>query len=245
MWKMKLNTCITTVNDNSVLVTELTDGQQYLPDNSGLTAKNRFAFKDTVSIDIFKLNALEKVDYTPAVIVDRSNSKDVKIDLNRDGWFTAIHIVLPNAKWVHRELSKQGSIIHTYNIVYFVDDNEIYTVKNKVIERSSIQNLLDETCTNTTISRCDTDYISIKILNDLWDNSYKELFKNRIYNGGCKMNACEANRLDAIIHLTKHYVRIGQLAEAERVIEKSNYFRNQKLDMKLEHKPFSSGCGCQ
>lgn len=242
---MKLNTCITTADGAYVNVTELTDGQQYLPDGSGLTAKNRFAYKDTASIDIFRLNALDKIDYTQSVIVDRSNPTDVKISLNRDGWFTSIHIVVPTKQWVYRELSKQGSIIHTYDIVYFVDNGAIYTCVNGTIERSSLQELLDEVKPNTTISRVDTDYVSIRLLNELCDNLYRKLFENRIYNGGCKTDACEANRLDAIINLVRHYVRWGQLAEAERVIEKSNYFNSNGQSLKHQQKPLITGCGCQ
>lgn len=242
---MKLNTCITTADGAYVNVTELTDGQQYLPDGSGLTAKNRFAYKDTASIDIFRLNALDKIDYTQSVIVDRSNPTDVRISLNRDGWFTSIHIVVPTKQWVYRELSKQGSIIHTYDIVYFVDNGAIYTCVNGTIERSSLQELLDEVKPNTTISRVDTDYVSIRLLNELCDNLYRKLFENRIYNGGCKTDACEANRLDAIINLVRHYVRWGQLAEAERVIEKSNYFNSNGQSLKHQQKPLITGCGCQ
>lgn len=242
---MKLNTCITTADGAYVDVTELTDGQQYLPDGSGLTAKNRFVYKDTASIDIFRLNALDKIDYTQSIIVDRSNPTDVRISLNRDGWFTSIHIVVPTKQWVYKELSKRGSIIHTYDVVYFVDNGEIYTCVKDTIERSSLQELLDETRTNTTISRVDTDYVSIRLLNEMCDNLYKKLFENRIYNGGCKTDACEANRLDAIINLVKHYVRWGQLAEAERVIEKSNYFKSDGVSLKHQQNPLINGCGCQ
>lgn len=242
---MKLNTCITMEDGAWVKITELTDGQQYLPDGSGLTAKNRFVFRDTASIDIFRLNALEKDDYTQPVYIDRSNPTDARISLNRDGWFTAIHIVVPTKQWVYRELSKQGSIIHTYDIVYFADGDQVFTCIDGVIERSSLKKLLEETNENTTISRADTDYVSIRLLNDRCDNLYRELFENRLYNGGCKTDACEANRLDAIIHLVKHYVRWGQLAEAERVIEKSNYFKHDGLNLKQHNKPLLNGCGCQ
>lgn len=244
MWKMNLNICITPAEGTYVKVTELTDNEQYLPDNSVLTAKNRFAYKDTASIDVFKLNASDKIDYTSPIIVDRSNPKDVKISLNKDGWFTAIHIVVPNSQWVHREMSKQGSIIYTYDVVYFIENNEIYTYTNGKIEKSSLPQILNETKKNTTISRVDSDYVSIRLLNEMSDDLYIKLFKNRMYNGGCKIDACEANRLEAIINLTKHYVRWGQLAEAERVIEKSRYFESVELNSTPQYKKLQ-GCGCQ
>lgn len=244
MWKMNLNICITPAEGTYVKVTELTDNEQYLPDNSALTAKNRFAYKDTASIDVFKLNASDKIDYTSPIIVDRSNPKDVKVSLNRDGWFTAIHIVVPTKQWVDRELSKQNSIIHTYDVVYFVDNSEIYTYTNGKIEKSSLPQILNETKKNTTISRVDSDYVSIRLLNEMSDDLYIKLFKNRMYNGGCKIDACEANRLEAIINLTKHYVRWGQLAEAERVIEKSRYFESVEPNSTPQYKKLQE-CGCQ
>lgn len=244
MWKMNLNICITQVEGTYVKVTELTDNQQYLPDGSGLIAKNRFAYKDTASIDVFKLNTSNKIEYTYPIIVDRNNPKDIKISLNKDGWFTAIHIVVPTRQWVYRELSKQGSIIHTYDIVYFVDNGEIYTYTNGKIEKSSLLQILNETKKNTTISRADSDYVSIRLLNKISDDLYIKLFENRMYNGGCKTDACEANRLEAIINLIKHYVRWGQLAEAERVIEKSRYFKSVELNSTPQYKKLQE-CGCQ
>jgi len=231
---MILDTCLITAEGTYVQIIEQTDGKQYLPENSGLTAKNRFVYTDTASLDILRLNATTGVEYTELIIADRSNPTDVKIKLERDGWFTSIHVVIPTKKWMDRELKKQHSIIDVYDIVYFTDGKEIYTYTKDKIEKTTFQKLLDEINSNTTISRVDTDYFSVRTLNETCDNLYKTLFESRLYNGGCKINACEANRLDSIISLAKHYVRIGHLAEAERVVEKANYFQ---LDIKKPKPP--------
>lgn len=225
LWEMRLSTCIYTVGDGSVYIQETTEEGQYLPEGSGLTAKNRFIYSDTASVDIFKLNSTSGIDYTEAVIVDRSEPKNARLMLDKDGWFTSIHIVIPKKDWVYKELDKQGSIIYTYDVVYFTDGDSIYTCTKGIIENSSIMEMINETRTNTTISRVDSDYVSIKYLNDKSDQLYMRLFEARMYNGGCRIDACEANRLNSVINLIKHYVRLGQLAEAERVIEKANFFK--------------------
>lgn len=239
---MKLSTCIT-AHDGHIVVTELTDGNQYLPDDSKLTAKNRFHYEDTASIDILRLNSTGGNILTPAVITLRSNPEEVKIKLKRDGWFTAIHIVLPVQDWVYRELSKKNSIIYTYDTVYFTDGKEIFTCTKGKIEKSNLKNLLEELSDNTTISRNESDYVSIALLEKQLKESYLKLFHNRLYNGGCHTDACEANRLVAAINLVRHYVRFGQLAEAERMIEKVNHFESAISNRK--DTKFYNDCGCK
>lgn len=249
MWKMKLDICLTEDTLHNIIVTEITDGNQYLAEGSALTAKNRFAVSDTASIDIFKLNSIEKDAYTSSVITMRDKSiLPVEVKLTRDGWFTAIHIVIPTLSWAHKELSKQGSIINVYRVVYCTDGDKIYKVVNGRILNSNINELLAEQLENTTISRQDSDYVYIGNLTDTLNKAWIELFKNRIYNSGCHTDACAANRLLAIVNLIKHNVRHAQLAEAERVIEKTNYFQdikgleNMTPDQILYNK--TGGCGC-
>lgn len=241
---MILATCTHTDNEGYVVITELTDGKQYLPEGSSLTAKNRFAYNETASIDIFRLNHVKGETYSPYVITDRQNPEEARIKLTKDGWFTAIHIVIPTKEWVYKELDKQGSIIHTYDVAYFTDGSEIYTCVNGSIHRTTLTTLLNETRENTTISRVDTDYVSIDLLVEQQKEAYRKLFENRMYNGGCETDACEANRLTAAINLTKHYVRWGQLAEAERVIEKTNYFQGTTLHNNNKDIHKHNGCGC-
>lgn len=210
----------------------------------GMYSKNKFHISETVSVDIFKLNSVNNINWTEAVIVNRAEDQSVpKIKLKMDGWFTAIHIVIPNSEWVYRELSKPNSIIKTYDIVYFAEKDKIYSCKKGVIKDSSLEELLNEDCINTTISKVTQEYVNITNLTERVNSLYIELFKTRIINGGCKLDPCEANRLESLLHLISHYVRVGQLAEAQRVIEKSNYFQDFK---KLESSKIkiTSNCGC-
>ena len=244
MWKMKLGICVTSAEDDYARVFEHTDGNQYLPEDSTLTAKNRFKYSDTASVDIFELHAIETQHYSASVVMLRKDSEPVKIKLRRDGWFTAIHIVIPTKEWVDNERSKPGTIMNTYDKVYFTDGEVIYTYVKGVTERSNLKALLNEELTNTTISRTESDYVSIAQLNQQLKEAYIGLFRNRLYNGGCHTNACIANRLLTAINLIKHYVRHGQLAEAARIIEKVNYFNipkpnNSKKDIKRYN-----DCGC-
>ena len=244
MWKMKtaIPICINQGADGLVRISEMPNNW-YLPENSSLTAKNRFVYSDTASIDIFRLNSVNGDKYTPYRITDRTDPKDTGIKLERDGWFTAIHIVIPTKVWVDRELSKKGSIINTYDVVYFTDGSEIYTCIKGKVERTTLSALLEEERENTTVFRTEKDGVFIDYLLEQQKNLYTELFKTRMYNGGCGLDACEANRIVAFINLIKHYVRFGQLAEAERVIEKFNHFKTIKTSQK-DHS-LTKGCGCR
>lgn len=242
---MTLSTCITDNGDGYVTVTETDDGNQYLPEGSSLTAKNRFEWEDTASVDVFRLNATTGNILSPHVITLRSESAEAEVPLGRDGWFTSIHIVLPTKSWVYRELDKSGSIIKTYDIVYFTDGSDLYTCVGTTVERSNLDSLLAETGTNTTISRVDSEYMSVAKLTAQVDSEYKSMMENQMYNGGCKSDSCSAKRLSAGLNLIRHYVRIGQLAEAERTIEKLNWFSsNNDVELELDKRRTLS-CGCR
>lgn len=241
---MKLDICVHG-DAEFVCVHEHHSRGEYLPDGSTLTAKNRFEYKDTASVDILRLNSTDGENYSSAVITLRTEAEPAKIKLSRDGWFTAIHIVIPTKEWVYRELDKQGSIIYTYDRVYFTDGSKIFTCTNGVVKNSSLRALVEELSDNTTISRVEADYVSIRLLNDQLEEAYMALFKNRMYNGGCHTDACAANRLVTAINLIRHYVRHGSLAEAERIIEKVNHFNTQKSNNKKKDIHRYNDCGCQ
>lgn len=239
---MKLEICVSPIDEEWVSITESTDGKQYLP--KATTARNRFVYEDTVAIDVLKLNSSVKVEYTPFRFWYRPESEEAKIKLNKDGWFTAIHIVLPKHEWVERELAKKGSIIQTYDIVYFVKDNTFYKLEDKKPIEVTLEELLENKQCNTTMSIAMSDYVSISKIVKKNKELYKKIFENRLYNGKCKIDTCEANRLCSLIHLVKHYVRRGMLAEAERVIEKASHFMADNLEIIKKKKPVISGCGC-
>lgn len=245
---MNLEVCITDLDNGYVSIAEQTDGEQYLAEDSKLTAKNRFAYTETASVDLFKLNATTGNVYTPAVIVNRNTDTSTpEIKLTRDGWFTSIHIVIPTQEWVYAELTKEGSIINVYDVVYFTDGKEFFTCTNGVINRTTLQDILNETSANTTISRVDTDYISVALLQEDITETYTAIFKKRMYNGGCSIDACDANRLVSAMNLIRHYVRWGQLAEAERIVEKLGNFSESSKKGTLLSKDahLINGCGCQ
>lgn len=242
---MTLSTCITSSDDGYVIVTEYDDGEQYLPEGSSLTAKNRFEWNDTASVDVFKLNSTLEESYTPVVIIRRDSGKEVRVKLNRDGWFTSIHIVIPTKEWVYSELDKEGSIIQTYDIVYFTDGSDIYTCVGTEVSRSNLDNLLAETSMNTTISRVDSEYFSISFLDSQTANEYKKIIENQMYNGRCASDTCSAFRYLTGTTLIRHYVRLGQLAEAERVLEKLNWFKTETKRSKISDLRRISNCGCR
>lgn len=243
---MNLNICINQINVCKGYVSEVDSADEYLQKGSNLTAKYRFEYKDTASVDIFKRNTTKGGVFTEYKITLR-DAKDDKlpvIDLPNDGWYTAYHMVIPTEDWINREFSKEGSIIKVYDRVYYTDGNYIssYIPAKQKSERVTVDDLLNEVSSNTTISRATADYVSICHLQAAMDTAYKKILEQRMYNGSCHIDACEANRLTALINLVKHYVRWGQLAEAERIIEKINY--SAVISTDTVDKLRTKGCGC-
>lgn len=241
---MNLKICVNAVDGCKAWISEQDSDQEYLTEGSNLTAKYRFEYGDTASIDVFKLNKTTGETLTPHIIRLRDGSEqDVPlITLESDGWFTAIHVVLPTEDWVMRETSKDGSIIRVYSVVYYTNGSDIYKYADGKSSRISIEELLDAETEDTTISKVSADYVSICYLQSALNESYQKIMEERMYNGSCHIDACEANRLTALVNLVKHYVRWGQLAEAERVIEKINY--STVISTDTVDRLRTKGCGC-
>lgn len=240
--RMKLSVCIEPLSDGFVKIVEHAGSNQYLSEESELTAKDRFKYEDTASVDIFRLNSTEGQQYTNPVIVRRDSYKEPKIKLTKDGWFTSIHLVIPVKEWIYRELGKKHSIIYVYDKVFFTDGSRIFCCTKGKITDSNITELLED-FTDNAVSRCEAEHVSVMYLQDKLKDSYLALFKNRLYNGGCNTDPCAANRYLSAYNLVRHYVRMGQLAEAERVIEKVDYFSLNRKPIKKDLKHYNN-CGC-
>ena len=97
--------------------------------------------------------------------------KSIDIPIGFDGWFSLVHLVIPNIEWFNKELEKtEGSALGLYDIVYFSDGTDIYKYINGETSQVTIDDILEINTVNTTISRISRDFVSICFLRKCYIN---------------------------------------------------------------------------
>lgn len=223
----------------------------YLPESSTATAKNKFRYSDTVSIDVLQLNkSTEYQIQTPVFTIRDSEIKPVQLPIAFDGWFTICHIVVPSLNWLNKELAKStGSAIDLYDVVYYSDGYKVY----KYINNNSIEVSLDEIISrnpeNTTIAIVKKDYVSVCFLRKCYINLCQQLFNSNILTECSNINKdnCElVFQRDLVwmaLNVIQYLTELHQLAEAERIIEQLGRGCNG-LCKQNSQQLSKSGCGC-
>ena len=118
---MDLNINIQTNENCSVVIQDTTE---YLPEEFTGTVKGKFKYSDTVSVDVLQYNKIQNPYYYPTYTKHSDENHYTKIQVNSDGWFNVIHLVLPSKEWFNKEASKTvGSALDLYSIVYYLDGN--------------------------------------------------------------------------------------------------------------------------
>lgn len=95
--ELKINVC--TEASCKVTVQDQTEigNKGYLAEDSTVTVKGRFKYSDTVSIDLLQHNKSEGYELQiPVYSLHNTESKQSStLPVKFDGWFTVLHIVLP------------------------------------------------------------------------------------------------------------------------------------------------------
>lgn len=213
------------------------------------TAKNKFRYQDTVSVDLLQLNRSTGAELQQAVFTVRTEQvEQVKIPVNFDGWFTICHIVVPSKEWFDAELSKStASALGLYDTVYYSDGVNIYKYRNNSSEPATIEEVVNRNPENTTISIVKKNYVSVCFLRKCYINLCQQLFNSNIYSecfDKSGMNSELIHQRDLVwmaLNVIQYLTEFNQLAEAERIIEQlqgCNGVCKQTIAISKQ------GCGC-
>lgn len=233
----------------AVKITEVAG--DYLNESSTATAKNKFRYSDTVSIDVLQLN--KSTDYqiqSPVFTVRDNEVKSVQLPVSFDGWFTVCHIVLPSDKWFDSELKKDtNSAINLYDVVYYTNGKQVFKYINNNSQEVSINEIINRNSEGTTISIVKKDYVSVCFLRKCYINLCRQLFNSNI-TAECSTN--KSNNCDLVfqrdliwmaLNVIQYATELNQLAEAERIIEQLGRGCNGLCRENLQQQS-KSGCGC-
>lgn len=231
---------------NSNCQIQVSDTSTYLDEGFSGTVKGKFKFSETVTIDVLQHNKSTGAEYRDPVFTTHDTLKSVTVPIEFDGWFDAVHIVLPSAEWFDRESSKsEGSALNLYNLVYFSDGKNIYKYIGGKVTQVSINDIAQVNTVDTTISRTSKEFVSICLLKKCFANICQQIFNSREFSS-CKSNNVDSEltyKRDLVwmaINIIKYLTECEQLAEAERIIEVmqscNGVCNNQTIS--------TNGCGC-
>ena len=238
---MELNINITTSDKCKIVVQDVST---YLAEDFSGIVKGKFKYSDTISIDVLQHNQTLKTIYTK-----HDTLKSVDIPIEFDGWFSLVHLVIPNIEWFNKELEKtEGSALGLYNIVYFSDGIDIYKYINGKTSQVTIDDILEINTVDTTISRISRDFVSICFLRKCYINLCQQIFNDRGISKCWNKNKVDSELIykrDLVwmaINVVKYLTQCEQLAEADRVIKTIQGCNGLCVSTNLTNN--TNGCGC-
>lgn len=243
--KIKIITC--NACDNCKVTVQ--DNSTYLPEDSTGVVKGKFKFSETISIDVLQLNKTSEIVYINPTYTDHSTVKETMLQVDSDGWFSLVHLVLPSVEWFNKEKAKtEGSALGLYNIVYFIDGDIVYKYINQSIQQVDISEILEVNPVNTTISKISEDFVSICFLRKCYINLCKQILNDRGFSSCWNKNKIDSELIykrDLVwmaINVIKYLTECEQLAEVERIVEIINGCNGLCTSSNSSNK--ASGCGC-
>lgn len=243
--KIKIITC--NACDNCKVTVQ--DNSTYLPEDSTGVVKGKFKFSETISIDVLQLNKTSEIVYINPTYTDHSTVKEAALQVDSDGWFSLVHLVLPSVEWFNKEKAKtEGSALGLYNIVYFIDGDAVYKYINQSIQQVDISEILEINPVNTTISKTSEDFVSICFLRKCYINLCKQILNDRGFSSCWNKNKIDSELIykrDLVwmaINVIKYLTECEQLAEVERIVEIINGCNGLCTSSNSSNK--ASGCGC-
>lgn len=233
----------------AVKITEVVG--DYLSESSTATAKNKFRYSDTVSIDVLQLNkSTEYQIQTPVFTIRDNEVKSTQLPISFDGWFTICHIVLPSDKWFNAELEKgMNSAANLYDVVYYTDGKQIFKYVDNNSQEVTLDEVINRNSEGTTISIVKKDYVSVCFLKKCYINLCRQLFESNI------TSQCSTNKEDncdlifkrdlvwMALNVIQYATELNHLTEAERIIEQLGRGCNGLCKETVQQQS-KSGCGC-
>lgn len=245
---------------------EITDyskeyGQYYPEDAEGMNSPDKFKYSQSNSINVLIRTNTDKVTLLDVLLDQHDQDRETTIfDVDRDGYFTVTHFVLPTTSWIDTQLNSVNSLLENYDTVYYVRDSKIYKKSvEKVLTETinyrytlgvekevTIRELLERNVEGTTIQKCQIDIFYTGYLQECYINHCRSLFNNLMTH--CRPN-CKPKDVDYFsrdflwmtLNVMDYLIERGQFNEAQRILEEINYCGGFCNNIKNDDK---SMCGC-
>lgn len=244
---MELNIQVETSESCYFNIKDITCGDSgYLPESSEVNEIGRFKYKDTIAVLRLTLNQTDKSIVKSTLFVPHLlNSDYISVPTEFDGWFTLEYIVIPTKDWFDKSEGQWSD----YDTLYYSDGVYIYKYFQGESSQVSQDELFERNKEGTTISKITQEFMSICYLKKCFINICKQIFDMRGF-AKCKTKGDVDSTImyhrDLIwmtINIISYLTEFGQLAEAQRVLEKIEGGCNG-ICKSYNRESISYGCGC-
>lgn len=240
-----------------ITITDYTQDQgEYAPDSAtsmdAYISVNRWKYRDTITINLVEYHPINGSD---SILHTSYNEHfcdgelgyldEAHIQLNKDGYYTIHHIVLPTEKGMERMI-KDGEISSLDIDIkgYWFDNDKIYTTddNNNTIE-VSLDVLKSVNTEGTSISRQSEDFFSICYLWQCYIKLSKAIFNNT--NFKCAISKVDTFSRDFVwmtLNIIKYHVQFQEFMEAQRILESINGCSG--FCENISTITNTTGCGC-
>ena len=241
---MKIDINVCTNESCKVMIEDLTI--DYQPEYNTNANFGNFRYSDTISIDVLQHIKTDGRELQNATITPHGlKTCPVTLPVNFDGWFKVHHIVLPTEEWFNARIEEgELSILKLYQTVYYSDGEKIYKYIGDRRVLASLEEIVERSTENTTLSRVSKDYVSICFLRKCYINLCQQILNSKTFDK-CfnKMNNELTLKRDMVwmaINVINYMVDFNQLYEVSRLIERITSCNG----LCPSNNKNSSGCGC-
>ena len=199
---------------------------------------NRFKYSQTYTINaVVKFTTDKNGELVDISINDHCSKLDeFHYTFKDDGYYEIYHIILPSKDWYDTNTSSLDLDI------YVTDGTDIYKKDKDTLSVIAPEELLVAKCEGTTLSLTSLAQFSICNLYACYIDACKKLFEGTL--SSCSKESADTFKRDIVwmaINVIKYYVELGQLMEAQRLLEELTKCGGICNDIKSSSK---QGCGC-
>lgn len=247
---------ICSAEDCRIRITDRTqEDEQYIPESitdqlslEGYYYNNKFKYSQTYTVNIIQHTTTKDSEIVATLFTQHCVYLDeVYYKLNKDGYYTIYHIILPSVEWLQEQIDIDSSILTKNLVIYVTDGNKIYKYSNGQLEEQDSLVIATINTEGTTISRSDGDTFAIGHLFKCYIKVCKAIFSDLDFRCLKHPNTedltFKRDFLWMTINVIKYYTDFGQLLEAQRLLEEVNYCNGLCNDTSYITKGIRN-CGC-
>nr|DAN43732.1 MAG TPA: hypothetical protein [Caudoviricetes sp.] len=236
-----------------IIITGLTKGAGgYLPEDSSESVVGQFKYSETVTVDVVQLSKTDDTELIKSVVIPHTTEDDeTTVTLNKDGLFSISHIIIPTTEWLQKENQKPDNTLSSYATIYVSDGSSIYKYTDGQLVECPALELAERNPDGTTISISEKSTFSICYLSKCFVTLCNEILnmnlsKCRSKNTDLEDLTFKRDFVWMTINVIKYLVSLGQLVEAQRILEETDTCNGICNSINIENKTLTgrSGCGC-
>ncbi len=248
---MNLTFNVCDIGDRYIRIQDITQqGDEYLPeDNQGIDRYFNFKYSETCTVNILRYNSTtdpytSNIEYT----THDHYLDEAEIRINKDGYYTVYHLVLPTIDWLDKKLQDGEFNLDTYQAIYVTDGQKIYKYLNSKLIECEESEYTQVNTYNTTLSRCEKQFFHFYDLYNCFIKLSENVFNNSLSKCSDKNYNIKSDRYNRdfiwiSINIMKLYVKNEQYEAAQLLLEKLDSC-NGICKQKQNNVNTSSSCGC-